>query len=134
MTFDNKSVNFKSPSDAIKAGFYYVSEDRKVDGLFLNFNIKFNMAISSLNKYKNKFTRHISGWKQNEDSNYFLKKTLLKTPDIFRNVSTLSGGNQQKVLIAKALSANPKIIVFDEPTRGVDIGARKEILWFNFGI
>ncbi|ALD66808.1 sugar ABC transporter ATP-binding protein [Spiroplasma cantharicola] len=124
---NNKKVNFKTPSDAIKKGFYYVTEDRKVDGLFLNFDIKFNITISSLRKYKNKFIKNISTKKQNNDSNYFLNKTLLKAPDIFRNVSTLSGGNQQKVLIAKALSVNPKIIIFDEPTRGVDVGARKEI-------
>ncbi|ATX70441.1 ribose ABC transporter ATP-binding protein [Spiroplasma clarkii] len=127
MNYLGKEVNFKSPNHAIRQNFYYVTEDRKLEGLHLNESIKFNISLSSIDKLKVKFLRFISGMKEIKNSEFYFQKTLIKAPDIDRVAGNLSGGNQQKVLIAKALSANPKIIVFDEPTRGVDVGARREI-------
>ncbi|WP_146637262.1 ATP-binding cassette domain-containing protein [Spiroplasma clarkii] len=127
MIYLGKEVNFKSPNHAIRKNFYYVTEDRKLEGLHLNESIKFNISLSSIDKFKVKFLNSISNAKEIKNSQFYFQKTLIKAPDIDRIAGNLSGGNQQKVLIAKALSANPKIIVFDEPTRGVDVGARREI-------
>ncbi|QEH61473.1 ribose transport system ATP-binding protein [Spiroplasma chinense] len=123
----DKKATFKSPYEAIKKGLFYVTEDRKEDGLILDETIRNNISVSSFKYMQNKYLKFISKKTQNEMCNYFMNVTKIKAPNFSYKINQLSGGNQQKVLISKAICAKPKIIIFDEPTRGVDIGARREI-------
>lgn len=120
----NKVEN-KSSKDGLKNGIAYVSEDRKGDGLILGLSVKENMSISSLNKLSSTFKVN-KQQELNEVKNYITKMNI-KTPSENQIIKNLSGGNQQKVAIAKALMTNPDVLILDEPTRGVDVGAKKEI-------
>ena len=122
---NNKYINIKSPKDAIKYGIYYITEDRKRMGLILNMAIYKNSTYSILNKLS--IGGIIDKAKEIKESQSILGYLKTKYNSIKDNVSSLSGGNQQKVLISKTLLANSQIIIFDEPTRGVDVGARQEI-------
>lgn len=124
--FVNKKIcNINSPKDAIKNGIVYVSEDRKKEGLIQILDIKTNMTLSSLDKFKNIITLSLA--KEKEKVTEYIKKLSIKTPSMEQLMRNLSGGNQQKVALAKALLVNPKILILDEPTRGIDVGAKKEI-------
>ena len=115
----------KTPKDAIKNGIGYLPEDRKEQGLFLEMSIAANIASASLkalSKGMNLDQKAI-----NEISEDYEKKLGIVTPSIHQKVVNLSGGNQQKVVLAKWLAVNPKIMIVDEPTRGVDVGAKAEI-------
>lgn len=120
-----KKVNIKTPSEAVKNGICYLSEDRKRYGLLLIKSVAENTAISSLDKYI-KF-----GWindkKIREDSETVNKALRTKTPSMDQLLKNLSGGNQQKVIIARWLMKNSDIFIFDEPTRGIDVGAKSEM-------
>ena len=115
----------KSEAAVIKAGLTYVSEDRKKDGLVLSMSVKENISLSAMNR----ITRH-HVIRKNEELGLirdFIRQLSIKTPTEAQKVKNLSGGNQQKVSIAKSLMTRPKVLVLDEPTRGVDVGAKKEI-------
>ena len=122
--FNNK-VNFKNPKDAINQGIAYVSEDRKGNGLILIQDIKENISVAGLkNISEYGFVKH------NEEikvANQYRQKINIKTPSITQKVKNLSGGNQQKVSLSKWLFTQPKILILDEPTRGIDVGAKAEI-------
>lgn len=116
---------FKQPSDAIKAGIAYVTEDRKGDGLILIQTIKQNISISNLQAIT---ANNVID--QNEEimiANGYKESLNIKAPNIEQIVGNLSGGNQQKVSLAKWLFAKPNILILDEPTRGIDVGAKYEI-------
>ena len=122
---EGKKVDFKTPRDATKAGLAYVSEDRKHNGLILIQDVKFNVTIANLDKL-------LDGKVVNENEeivqvNEYKTSLNIKTPSIKQLVGNLSGGNQQKVQIAKWLFAEPKVLILDEPTRGIDVGAKFEI-------
>lgn len=120
-----KKVKIKSPKTALSYGIGLIPEDRKNQGCFLRKSIKWNIAISNIREIsKNGFVNNESELKQ---ANEYKEKLRIKTPTIDQNVGNLSGGNQQKVVLAKVLSTNSDIIIFDEPTRGIDVGARHEI-------
>ena len=122
---EGKKVDFKTPRDATKAGLAYVSEDRKHNGLILIQDIKFNVTIANLEKL---LERNVVN--ENEEIiqvNDYKKSLNIKAPSIKQLVGNLSGGNQQKVQIAKWLFAEPKVLILDEPTRGIDVGAKFEI-------
>jgi ribose transport system ATP-binding protein len=122
---DGKSVNIKSPIDAIANGIAHVPESRKEQGLFLSMSVKENILMAELKKHSKS---GIVSWKQvNSSAEQFIKDLNIKVASPEQQVSNLSGGNQQKVVIAKWLSITPKILLLDEPTRGVDIGAKTEI-------
>lgn len=125
VSVENKILHLKNTSDAIKQGITYVSEDRKKDGLILPMNISENITISSLEKISSLFK--ISKKKEIDVSNEFVKKMNIKTPSLNQKIKNLSGGNQQKVSIAKGLMNKTKVLILDEPTRGVDVGAKTEI-------
>lgn len=117
---------FKNSSDAIKNGLFYSSEDRKRYGLVLTSDIAYNASLSSLGKFVRR------GFFINRDEEYvevkeMVQKLRVKTPSILQRVGNLSGGNQQKVCLAKALMTEPKVLILDEATRGIDIGAKTEI-------
>ena len=125
---DGKEIDIKSEKDAIKAGIAYVSEDRKGDGLVLGMSVKENMTLSALDFFSSLFKLDHS--KEKKEVEDYIDKFKIKTPNVDEKAKNLSGGNQQKIAIAKALLTNPKILILDEPTRGVDVGAKKEIYDF----
>lgn len=123
---DGTLVKIKHPKEAIKNGISYVSEDRKGNGLVLGLSIKENMHISALKNITG-FLFKINKSKEEEISQKYIDSMSVKTPSMNQLVKNLSGGNQQKVSIAKSLMTTPKVLILDEPTRGVDVGAKKEI-------
>jgi len=123
---EGKKVNINSPKDAIKNGIAYLSEDRKKEGLVLKLSVLENMMIANLKAYENKFKR-LNKKKQLSDCKDYIKKLSIKTSSPYQIIKNLSGGNQQKVIIARWLLNSPKVLIIDEPTRGIDVGAKKEI-------
>lgn len=123
---ENKEISINCPEDAIKNGLIYLSEDRKNEGLVMKLNIKENMTISSLN-YISSYLGTIRRKEENVLVKQMAEKLNIKFQTINQNISDLSGGNQQKIAIAKCLLTNPKLIIFDEPTRGIDVGAKNEV-------
>ena len=120
-----KELNLKSSSDGVKNRIAYVSEDRKGDGLILDLSIRENMTLSSLERISKSFV--VDKNKEKERVNSYIDRIRIKTPNMEQLIKNLSGGNQQKVAIAKALMIHPDVLILDEPTRGVDVGAKKEI-------
>ena len=118
-------VHLTSPKNAIAHKLAYVTEDRKGNGLVLSNSIKHNTSLANLDALsKNKV---IDQDKEYEVAVEYVKKLRTKTPSVEQNVGNLSGGNQQKVLLAKWMFADPDVLILDEPTRGIDVGAKYEI-------
>ena len=125
INLDNKTINPVSPQDGLANGIAYISEDRKGDGLVLGLSVKENMSLCALDQLtKGCQIQHGEEVVAVED---FIKLFNIKTPTRDQIIGNLSGGNQQKVAIAKGLMTKPKVLILDEPTRGVDVGAKKEI-------
>lgn len=122
---EGKKVSIKSPIQAMKHGIAFVTEDRKTEGLVLDFSIKENMFLTSLDLVSK--AGIIQSKIENEETEKYIKQLKVRCANGEQAVGSLSGGNQQKVVIAKWLSTKPKVLILDEPTRGVDIGAKKEI-------
>lgn len=122
---DGKKVVIKSPIDAMKNGIGFVTEDRKTQGLVLDFSIEENIALANLEKCSS--SGIVRKAKQNSMVAKYIEDLKIRTSGPEQITKSLSGGNQQKVVIAKWLGTNPQILILDEPTRGVDIGAKKEI-------
>ena len=122
---NGKEVTIHTPQDAVAHGIGYLSEDRKRYGLIVDKSVEENTVISSLNDFvKGIF---IDKAKSKEVSQKYVESLKTKTPSVSQLVKKLSGGNQQKVVIAKWLVKNSDILIFDEPTRGIDVGAKSEI-------
>ena len=122
---NGKEVTINTPEDAVAHGIGYLSEDRKRFGLIVDKSVEENTVISSLNDFvKGMF---IDKAKSREVSQKYVESLKTKTPSVSQLVKKLSGGNQQKVVIAKWLVRNSDILIFDEPTRGIDVGAKSEI-------
>jgi len=122
---NGKPVEINSTVDALNAGLGFVPEDRKEQGLILKQTIRANASLAALNSVAN-------GWfidkkKEKNLSDEYVSKLKVKTPSIEQLIMNLSGGNQQKVVIAKWMATHPKVLILDEPTRGIDVGAKKEI-------
>jgi len=122
---DGERVNFKTPKQAIKKGLAYVSEDRKGNGLVLIQDVRYNISIANLEELIKRVS--IDDNKEIGVANQYRKEINIKTPTVAQKVGNLSGGNQQKVQIAKWLFSHPKVLILDEPTRGIDVGAKYEI-------
>lgn len=120
-----KKVNIKDPSDAMKQGISFLTEDRREDGLALILPIKINVNMNSYDMISKRGV--ISLKKETERAEDYSKRVNVKTPSIMQLAGNLSGGNQQKVVIAKLLCRDPDILIFDEPTVGIDVGAKEEI-------
>jgi len=120
-----KKVNIKDPSDAMKHGISFLTEDRREDGLALILPIKINVNMNSYDMISKRGV--ISLKKETERAEDYSKRVNVKTPSIMQLAGNLSGGNQQKVVIAKLLCRDPDILIFDEPTVGIDVGAKEEI-------
>ncbi|CAI1075458.1 ribose ABC transporter ATP-binding protein RbsA [Serratia ficaria] len=126
VTLDGHEVIAHSPQDGLANGIVYISEDRKRDGLVLGMSVKENMSLTAL-RY---FSRAGGSLKQADEQQAvgdFIRLFNIKTPSMEQPIGLLSGGNQQKVAIARGLMTRPKVLILDEPTRGVDVGAKKEI-------
>lgn len=122
---NGKKVPIRSAKDAIRHGLGMTSEDRKNKSLFLNFNIRENITIANL--WKMTKTGYISVREERAVVNDFIRLLNIRPPDTEFQTITMSGGNQQKVVISKSLSNEPQILIMDEPTRGIDVGAKAEI-------
>ena len=120
-----KKVRYKSPIEAMKDGIGFLTEDRREDGLALQLSIKTNTNMYSYDMISKAGVINLK--KEEGRAEEYSAKTNVKTPSINQIVNNLSGGNQQKVVIAKILCRNPDILIFDEPTVGVDVGAKEEI-------
>ena len=123
---EGERLGLKSPKAAIDRGIGLVTEDRKAMGLVLGQSVLHNMMISSLETVSNKLTV-INKAKERQISRGYVEQLNIKTPGLDVAIDTLSGGNQQKVIVAKWLNTKPKVLVLDEPTRGIDVGAKVEI-------
>ena len=122
---NGEKVNIKSPRDAVKAGIAYLSEDRKRYGLATGLSVVKNVTLSCLERFV--FKGWIKSKKESAIAAEYVEKLDIRTPSISQLVRLLSGGNQQKVVIAKWLTHDCDIMIFDEPTRGIDVGAKSEI-------
>ncbi len=122
---NGRSKMFKSPKEAIKNGLAYVSEDRKGNGLVLIQDIRYNTTLANLKEIASGLS--IDANKEIVIANKYKDDINIKAPSIEQKVNNLSGGNQQKVQIAKWLFTEPKVLILDEPTRGIDVGAKLEI-------
>ncbi len=123
---DGQVVDIRSPADALKCGIGFVPEDRKLHGLVLGMDVKENITMAIL--------RRISGWlavirarRQKQIAEHYVNTLSISTPSLSQLVRNLSGGTQQKVVVAKWLSAQQKVLIMDEPTRGIDVGAKAEV-------
>jgi ribose transport system ATP-binding protein len=122
---DNAPVDVTSPRDAIRQGIYLMPEDRKKSGLVLELPIRENVTLASLLNYARMWL--VSGAAERKVAKEQVRRLSIKAPSVDIEAVTLSGGNQQKVVLGKWLSMQPRVMFFDEPTRGVDVGAKSEI-------
>ncbi len=123
---EGKKVLIKNPADAIKAGIGYVTEERKINGFVWMLSIRDNMYLASLRELPMRGL-FVDEKEENRNSQKMFERLRIKAPSIHTIVNTLSGGNQQKVVLSKWLIKTPKILFVDEPTKGVDVGAKAEI-------
>jgi len=122
---ENQKVNIKSPVHALKYGIYYLPEDRKNEGLIPELNVAANMIISALNEFTH--LGFLDTAKEYKTSMEMKEKLNINMPSPYEKITKLSGGNQQKVLLSRGLLIKPKLLILDEPTIGIDIGAKVEV-------
>ena len=123
---DGKEIKINSPTDAIRAGVVLAPEDRKKDGLCTKLSIRQNIALPNLDIICGK-GGVINSKKEDELCEKAVEDLTIKTPNLEVDAATLSGGNQQKVVVGKWLARKSRVVIFDEPTRGIDVGAKVEI-------
>src|SRR5215469_11854915 len=122
---DGEAIHIATPRAAIDHGIYLIPEDRKASGLLLDVSIAENISLPDLASYLRFFLVNTARESANADRQR--ERLKIRAPDVATTVGSLSGGNQQKVVLAKWLSMRPKVLIFDEPTRGIDVGAKQEI-------
>jgi ribose transport system ATP-binding protein len=122
---DGKPIRIATPRAAIEHGIYLIPEDRKSSGLLLDVSIAENISLPDLKSYRRFWL--VDTVREAENARRQRERLKIRAPDVTTPVIALSGGNQQKVVLAKWLSMRPKVLIFDEPTRGVDVGAKQEI-------
>ena len=120
-----EALNISGPQDAISHGIYLVPEDRRLSGLIVDFNVRENISLPNLESYSK--AKLINFAKESKAALDAIKAINIKTPTPEMRAANLSGGNQQKVVLAKWLTFRPRVLIFDEPTRGIDVGAKAEI-------
>ncbi|MDL2237103.1 sugar ABC transporter ATP-binding protein [Christensenellaceae bacterium OttesenSCG-928-K19] len=126
VVMEGKKLHIKTPQDAIDAGIGMLPENRKLQGALIDMDVKDNITLANLDEVlAGNFV--LKKPKEDKIAKEYVERLGVKTPSIFQKVRSLSGGNQQKVILAKWLFTNPKVLIFDEPTQGIDIGAKHEI-------
>ncbi|HXV99486.1 MAG TPA: ATP-binding cassette domain-containing protein, partial [Anaerolineae bacterium] len=123
---EGRPLRIKSPADAVKHGIGWVPEDRKLHGLILGMDVQENTTMAILQRISNLFGA-VRQTEAKRISAHYVEALSILTPSLNQTVRNLSGGNQQKVVLAKWLSTEPKLLIMDEPTRGIDIGAKAEV-------
>ncbi|HEV8186327.1 MAG TPA: sugar ABC transporter ATP-binding protein [Pyrinomonadaceae bacterium] len=125
VTLNGQALKIAGPHDAITHGIYLVPEDRRLTGLIVDFNVRENISLPNLESYSS--AKIINRAKEANAARQAVKAINIKTPTPEMRAANLSGGNQQKVVLAKWLTFSPRVLIFDEPTRGIDVGAKAEI-------
>jgi ribose transport system ATP-binding protein len=125
LSLAGRTLRIASPQDAIKQGIYLVPEDRRTCGLIVDFNVRENISLPGLNRYAN--LGLINSARETYVAKQACQSINIKPPAPEMKAANLSGGNQQKVVLAKWLARSPRVLIFDEPTRGIDVGAKSEI-------
>jgi len=125
VTLGGQNLQISAPRDAIRQGVYLVPEDRRLCGLIVDFNVRENISLPGMDRYST--AGLISSAKETAAARQACETINIKTPSPEMKAANLSGGNQQKVVLAKWLALSPKVLIFDEPTRGIDVGAKSEI-------
>lgn len=126
---EGKQIEIKSPKEALKHGIAYLSEDRRRLGLSLSQTLTANVTLATLERYTKRFGL-LDRSKERRDADSLRERLGIRTPSLSTPVSQLSGGNQQKTMLAKWLNAEPKVLILDEPTRGIDVGAKADVHQF----
>ncbi|MCL4159025.1 UNVERIFIED_CONTAM: hypothetical protein GTU68_013468 [Idotea baltica] len=126
ITVKGQTMKMTQPQQAMEAGIAYVSEDRRKLGLAMPMPIRANVTVATLKEFLNRMGI-LDRTKERATAEAFRERLNIRTPDVEIPVGTLSGGNQQKVMLAKWLNMEPEILIFDEPTRGIDVGAKAEV-------
>jgi ABC-type sugar transport system ATPase subunit len=122
---EGQPVAIRSPQDAVRLGIGYIPEDRKLQGLILSMTVRDNIALAVLDKLAQ---RNLVKWKKvDELGETYVKRLKLRPPRLHLPALQLSGGNQQKVVLAKWLALKPKVLIMDEPTRGIDVATKAEV-------
>jgi simple sugar transport system ATP-binding protein len=126
LAVDGKPVRIRNPHDAIRHGFGFCPEDRKVDGIAGALSVRENiiLALQSRRGWRRRLPRHA----QDALASRFIRMLDIRTPDAEKPIQLLSGGNQQKAILARWLAIDPQLLILDEPTRGIDVGAHAEIV------
>ena len=122
---DGENASIRSAEDALRHGVGLLPEDRKRQGLILGMSVEQNMSLSNLADMERAFL--LSGRREREHAEAFVERFAIRTPSVTKQVGTLSGGNQQKVVLSKVLSRKPRVLMLDEPTRGIDVSAKQGI-------
>jgi len=125
VSLDGQQINIRSARDAIRNGIYLVPEDRRIAGLIVDLPIRENITLPALSRYSS--AGLVSKNRESKRAAEMCERLKVKAPSTETKAANLSGGNQQKVVLAKWLSLDPKLLIFDEPTRGIDVGAKSEI-------
>ena len=124
---DGRAVDIRTPEDAIGHRMALLTEDRRLSGIFPMLDVKDNMVMAVLDRYRNRLGKFLNHAQIRNDCGEYRQKIKIKTPSLEQKIMNLSGGNQQKVLVARWLLSEPDILILDEPTRGIDVGAKAEI-------
>ncbi len=124
---DDKPVDIRAPEDAIRHKMALLTEDRRLSGIFPMLDIKDNMIMAVIDRYRNRLGKFLNHAQIRNECGEYRHKIKIKTPSLEQKIMNLSGGNQQKVLVARWLMSEPEILILDEPTRGIDVGAKAEI-------
>jgi ABC-type sugar transport system ATPase subunit len=124
---DDKPVDIRAPEDAIRHKMALLTEDRRLSGIFPMLDLKDNMIMAGIDRYRNRLGKFLNHAQIRNECGEYRHKIKIKTPSLEQKIMNLSGGNQQKVLVARWLMSEPDILILDEPTRGIDVGAKAEI-------
>jgi methyl-galactoside transport system ATP-binding protein len=130
ITIAGRKINITCPQDAIEKGLALLTEERRTTGIFPMLSVKENIVISKQKSHRKDFRRRsffINEKERNSDAQQYVNKLSIKTPSLKTEIQYLSGGNQQKALLGRWLLVDPEILILDEPTRGIDVGAKYEI-------
>ena len=126
ITFDGQTTNINSPQQAVKLGIAYVTEDRRQLGLTMPMSITTNISLPMLRSYTNRFGL-VQRQEEKKTAESFRERLNIRATSMEQTAGTLSGGNQQKVILSKWLNTQPRLLILDEPTRGIDVGAKAEV-------